>query len=220
MKAPKTGHRRLLGLLAPALALVLIPFSAGTASANSSPGWGDDKPDVIADCNANHAKCQYHEVKAWTALGKRHQASNVAANCAGTDNGSYAVSYNYSTNTSYSYERGQTLEISAGFSDDFEAGMSVSQSSSETWTVGTARTAGSTFTNTIRPGYEGAYWFAPYIRHSQGWVEAHYGKRKHGHYYWYYPGQGTTGVHVDTPVAWSDGSLKGKLYWATWRCGS
>ncbi|WP_406457809.1 hypothetical protein OH768_27080 [Streptomyces sp. NBC_01622] len=222
MKVFPRGRRR-LALLAPALALVLIPFSTGTASANSSPGWGDDKPDVLAGCN-HHGdvrwprSCQYHEVNAWTALGKRHQASNVVGNCGGTDNGTYAVTYSYATNTSYSYEQGQSIEVSAGLSDTFEAGMSASSSSSETWTLGNTRTATSTITNTIRPGYKGAYWFAPWVRHSVGWIEAHYSKRTNGHYYWYYPGQGSSGIHIDTPVAWADGSLKGELYWATWKC--
>lgn len=43
-----------------------------------------------------------------------------------------------------------------------------------------------------KPGEAGGYWFAPYWRRSQGWIEVHYGKRKQGHYYWYYPGTGTT----------------------------
>jgi hypothetical protein len=68
------------------------------------------------------------------------------------------------------------------------------------------------------PGEAGGYWFAPYERNSQGWLEVHYGKRKLGHYHWYYPGQGSTGVHIKTPVLWPDGTMKGKWYWATWKC--
>ncbi|MFJ4567696.1 hypothetical protein ACIP4U_29190 [Streptomyces caelestis] len=44
------------------------------------------------------------------------------------------------------------------------------------------------------------------------------GSRNHGHYYWYYPGQGSAGLEIDTPVAWADGSLKGEMRWETWKC--
>ncbi|MEV0739917.1 hypothetical protein AB0I51_29180 [Streptomyces sp. NPDC050549] len=220
MKLLKRNLRR-TALLAPALALLTIPFSAGSASAYS-PGWDPSThPDPIGACNGQGPRinlCQYHEVHAWTALGKRHQASNVVNNCAGTDNGTYAVTYTYSTNSSYSYQSTQSLEVSAGFSDELEAGIKGSTSTSETWTLGTTRTATATITNTIRPGYAGAYWFAPYVRHSQGWVEVHYDKKQFGHWDWFYPNRGSNGVRIDTPVAWSDGSLKGQVYWATWKC--
>ncbi|MGW3106362.1 hypothetical protein [Streptomyces sp. NPDC001100] len=140
----------------------------------------------------------------------------MCPNCAGTDNGTYAVSYTYSTNSSYSYENSQRLEVSAGFSDELQAGIKASTSSSETWTLGTTRTA--TATITIRPGCAGAYWFAPYVRHSQGWAEVHYNKRQFGHRDWFYPYRGSSGVRIDTPAAWSDGSLKDQVYWATWKC--
>ncbi|MFI2201858.1 hypothetical protein ACH47Z_14005 [Streptomyces sp. NPDC020192] len=71
--------------------------------------------------------------------------------------------------------------------------MKASASSTETWTVGD-------------------------VRHSQGWVEVHYGRRNYGHYFWYYSGQGSNGFRIDTAVAWPDGSIKGNLYWATWKC--
>ncbi|QOV36985.1 hypothetical protein IM697_00460 [Streptomyces ferrugineus] len=48
----------------------------------------------------------------------------------------------------------------------------------------------------------------PYERNSQGWLEVHYGKRKNGHSFWYYPGQGSTGVKIKTPVTWPDGTRK------------
>lgn len=64
-----------------------------------------------------------------------------------------------------------------------------------------------------------ARWIAPYIHHPQGWLEVHYGKRKDGHSYWYYPGKGATGVHIDTPVSLkSTGELKGQFYRAAWNC--
>ncbi|MBT2675703.1 hypothetical protein J7E95_33915 [Streptomyces sp. ISL-14] len=218
MNSMKTGGRR-LAVLAPAFALVLIPFSSGTASANTSPGWGDDKPDVIWDCNNDNAdSCQYHEVNAWNAPGNWHAASNVFNNCQGTDNATYARAAAYETNTSYSYGTKQTVEVSAGFSDKIELGMKASVESNETWTVGDKRTITETLTNTVRPGYKGQYWFQPLIHHSQGWLEVHYGKRKYGHYYWYYPGQGSTGFQIATPVAWGDGTLKGEMKWTTWKC--
>ncbi|GAA3794235.1 hypothetical protein GCM10022403_030120 [Streptomyces coacervatus] len=220
MKLKQPGRRR-LALLAPALALLTIPFSAGSASAYS-PGWDPNThPDPIGACNGRGPSinlCQYHEVNAWTALGKRHQASNVSNNCAGTDPQTYQVNWKYTTNSSYSYANTQSLEVSFGFSKDLEEGMKASTSSTETWTVGDQREAGSVITNTIRPGYAGAYWFAPYVRHSQGWVEVHYNKKQFGHWDWFYPYRGSNQVHIDTPVAWSDGSIKGQLYWATWKC--
>lgn len=218
MKILKNGRRR-TAMLTPALALALIPFSTGTANANTSPGWGDDKPDVIWDCNNGNAdSCQYHEVNAWTAPGDWHPASNVFNNCSGTDNATYARAAAYETNTSYTYGTSQTVEVSAGFSDQIELGMKASVESNESWTVGDKRTVTETLTNTVRPGYKGQYWFQPLLRHSQGWVEVHYGKRKNGHYFWYYPGQGSTGFRITTPVAWGDGSLKGEMKWTTWKC--
>uniref|UniRef100_A0AAU2AE51 Secreted protein n=2 Tax=unclassified Streptomyces TaxID=2593676 RepID=A0AAU2AE51_9ACTN len=229
MNVLNAAGRRRLGLLAPALAVLILPFSTGTASAaydnsNLTPGWDPNThPDVIADCNGGHGGmkpdlCQYHETQAWTSLGKRHQATNVAANCAGSDNGTYSFTASYATNTSYSYEEETKLEVNAGFSDVFEGGVKASTSSTEKWTVGDTRTTTQTLTNTIRPGYKGAYWFAPYIRHSRGWLEVHYNKRNHGHYYWYYPGKGAAKVGVDTPVALNSGELKGVMYWAVWKC--
>ncbi|GAA3826142.1 hypothetical protein ACFS5L_43125 [Streptomyces phyllanthi] len=81
------------------------------------------------------------------------------------------------------------------------------------------RTAGATttFSGSIEEGEAGGYWFAPYRRKSQGWIEVHYGKRKHGHYFWHYPGKGSTGVRINTPVMNSDGTVKGKWYWANWK---
>ncbi|WP_405539850.1 hypothetical protein OG787_48180 [Streptomyces sp. NBC_00075] len=113
MNVLNAAGRRRLGLLAPALAVLILPFSTGTASAaydnsNLTPGWDPNThPDVIADCNGGHGGmkpdlCQYHETQAWTSLGKRHQATNVAANCAGSDNGTYSFTASYATNTSYS----------------------------------------------------------------------------------------------------------------------
>lgn len=72
MKMRKTVRRR-AAVLASALSLAL-PLSTGTAGANTSPGRGDDKPDVRRDCNTG---------KAWTELGK-HQAGTPVYNCAGT----------------------------------------------------------------------------------------------------------------------------------------
>lgn len=217
MKAMKTSGRR-LAVFAPALALVLIPFSSGTASAHT-PGWGSDKPDVIGDCNAGKPDlCQYHEVNAWTAPGKWHAASNVFNNCQGTDNATYARAAAYETNTSYTYGTKQTVEVSAGLSDKIELGMKASAEWNESWTVGDKRTVTETLTNTVRPGYKGQYWFQPLIRHSQGWIEVHYGSRNHGHYYWYYPRKGSMRFQIATPVAWGDGSLKGEMKWTTWKC--
>ncbi|MFJ8537121.1 hypothetical protein [Streptomyces sp. NPDC093591] len=217
MKSIKSGGRR-LAVLAPAVALALIPFSTGTANA-ATPGWGSDKPDVIGDCNADKPDlCQYHEVNAWTAPGNWHAASNVFNNCQGTDNATYARAAAYETNTSYTYGTKETVEVSAGFSDEIQLGMKASVESNESWTVGDKRTVTETLTNTVRPGYKGQYWFQPLIRHSQGWLEVHYGSRKFGHYYWYYPGQGSTGFRIATPVAWGDGTLKGEMKWTTWKC--
>lgn len=205
-------------LLAPAAALMLFA-SAGTASANSSPGWGDDKPDVLSDCNQGNADlCQYHEINAWTSYGDWHESSNVFSNCSGTDNATFQIASAYATNTSYSYQQSTSVEVSAGFSDTIELGMKASTETSETWTLGDTRTNTQTVTSTVRPGYKGGYSFRPLVRHSQGWIEVHYGKRVDGHYYWYYPGQGSDGFRIDTPVAWSDGSLKGELKWETWKC--
>ncbi|MEU6256661.1 hypothetical protein [Streptomyces sp. NPDC047043] len=219
MQLMKRGRGK-LAVLTPALALLLIPFSAGTASANTSPGWGDDKPDVIWDCN--HGKtdlCQYHEVKAWTALDKRRQVSPVIANCASSRDVTLTRTDTNTTNTEYSFSQSTSVEVSVGFSDKLEEGVKASQSQTETWTVGQTHTATETHTSIIPAGEKGAWWFAPYVHHSQGWLEVHYGKRKHGHYFWYYPGRGSTGVHVNTPVYLKNtGELKGQFYWATWKC--
>ncbi|WP_051744836.1 hypothetical protein [Streptomyces yerevanensis] len=218
MKALKTGRRR-LAMLAPALALFLIPFSTGTAGANTSPGWGDDKPDVIWDCNNDNAdSCQYHEVNAWTELGKRRQVGNAVYNCAGSSDLGYDRIFRIDRTTEYSFSQTTSVEVKAGFSDVLEGGMSAGVSQEETWKAGSTVSASTTLKGTIKPGEAGGYWFAPYERNSQGWLEVHYGKRKQGHYHWYYPGQGSTGVHIKTPVLWSDGTMKGKWYWATWKC--
>ncbi|MGC9541981.1 hypothetical protein [Streptomyces sp. UG1] len=191
MKILKNGRRR-MAMLTPALALALIPFSTGTANANTSPGWGDDKPDVIWDCNNN--------------------------NCAGSRDQGFDLTFRVDRTTEYSFQQTTGVEVSAGFSDVLEGGMSASSSQSETWKAGTTTSASTTLKGTIPPGEAGGYWFAPYERHSQGWLEVHYGKRKNGHYFWYYPGQGSTGVNIKTPVTWPDGTMKGKWYWATWKC--
>ncbi|WP_159029303.1 hypothetical protein [Streptomyces viridochromogenes] len=214
----KAGSRR-LGVLAPALALVLIPFSSGTASANTSPGWGDDKPDVIWDCNNGKAdSCQYHEVKAWTQLGKRRQVGNPVYNCAGKRDLDVERWWTASRTTSYSFQQETSHEVSAGFSDTISAGVSVSSSQTEKWEVGRTSTTSNKLTAHVPPGMAGGYWFAPYWRKSQGWIEVHYGKRKNGHYFWYYPGKGSRGVEINTPVFNSDGEMKGKWYWAVWNC--
>ncbi|MEH0421407.1 hypothetical protein [Streptomyces sp. B21-083] len=179
---------------------------------------------MIWDCD--HGKtdmCQYHEVNAWTALGKRRQVSNVINNCASNrDLTLTRTDTNTNTNTmstQYSFEQSTSVEVSVGFEDKLVAGVKASSSQSETWTVGSTRTATETHTSTIPAGQRGAWWFAPYVHHSQGWLEVHYGKRKQGRYFWYYPGQGSTGVHVDTPVYLKgNGELKGQFYWATWKC--
>ncbi|MCD9879750.1 hypothetical protein [Streptomyces guryensis] len=223
MRLKKPGRGR-PAVLIPALALLLIPFSAGTASANTSPGWGDDKPDVIADCNAGKPDlCQYHQVNAWTARGKRHQATNVVSNCASTRDLTDTLTASYTTGTSYSYEQSRSLEISAGFaSNGISSGITASNSSTETWGVNSTNTITQTFTATIPAGMKGAYWFQPYVRHSQGWIEVHYHKKQHGHWIWYYNGKDTGHVHIDTPVLWKDGALRGQIkgewFWATWKC--
>jgi hypothetical protein len=218
MKIRKTGRRR-TAVLTSALALALIPLSTGTASANTSPGWGDDKPDVIWDCNNGKADlCQYHEVKAWTQLGKRRQVGNPVYNCAGSRDLGFDLAFRTDRSTSYSFQQETKVEVKAGFSDVLEGGMSASLSQTEKWEVGRTTSAGTTLKGVIPPHMAGGYWFAPYWRKSQGWLEVHYGKRKHGHYFWYYPGKGSTGVQIATPVMNSDGSMKGKWYWATWKC--
>ncbi|MCL8010995.1 hypothetical protein [Streptomyces sp. AS02] len=218
MKILKSGRRR-MAMLTPALALVLIPFSAGTANANTTPGWGDGEPDVIWDCNHDNAdSCQYHEVNAWTELGKRRQVGNPVYNCAGSAPQGFDLTYKTDRTTEYSFEQTTGVEVTAGFSDVLQGGMSASSSQSETWKVGTTTSASTTLKGTIPPGEAGGYWFAPYERNSQGWLEVHYGERKNGHYFWYYPGQGSTGVKIKTPVTWPDGTMKGKWYWATWKC--
>ena len=40
------------------------------------------------------------------------------------------------------------------------------------------------------------------------------GRERRRHYFRYYLGKGSTGVQVTTPVTSSDGSMKGKWYWA------
>lgn len=218
MKVMKTGRRR-LATLTPALALLLIPFSTGTANANTSPGWGDDKPDVLWDCNNGRTdSCQYHEVKAWTELGKRRQVGNPVYNCAGSSPLGFDVIFRTDRSTSYSFQQEEKVEVKVGFEDVLEGGMSASVSQTEKWEVGKTTSASTTLRGTIQPGEAGGYWFAPYWRKSQGWIEVHYGKRNHGHYFWYYPGKGSTGVQINTPVMNSDGSMKGKWYWATWKC--
>ncbi|MBO4257741.1 hypothetical protein [Streptomyces griseorubiginosus] len=207
------------GLLVPALALLMLPFATGTANANTSPGWGDDKPDVIWDCNHGRAdSCQYHQVNAWTALGKRRQVGNTVNNCAGSSPLRFDITFRTDRSTSYSFEQQTSVEVSAGLKDTFEAGVSASVSQTEKWEVGTTTSASTTLSSNIQPHEAGGYWFAPYWRHSQGWLEVHYGKRRDGHYYWYYPGRGTGGVQITTPVMNSDGSMKGQWYWATWKC--
>lgn len=218
MKVLKNGRRR-TAMLAPAFALALIPFSTGTANANTSPGWGDDKPDVIWDCNNGNAdSCQYHEVNAWTELGERHQVGNPVYNCAGSSPLGFDITFKTDRTSTYSFQQETKVEVRAGFSDVLEGGMSASASQTEKWEVGQTVSASTTLKGTIQPGEAGGYWFAPYWRKSQGWLEVHYGKRNHGHYFWYYPGQGSTGVQINTPVMNSDGSMKGKWYWATWKC--
>ncbi|MET9084876.1 hypothetical protein ABZX77_23855 [Streptomyces sp. NPDC004237] len=217
MKLFKRTLRR-TALMAPALALLTIPFSTGTASA-ATPGWGSDKPDVIGDCNAGKPDlCQYHEVSSWNAPGYWHAASNVFDNCEGTDPATYARSAAYETNTSYTYGTKETFEVSSGFSDKIQLGMKASVESNQSWTVGDKHTVTETQTNTVRAGYKGQYWFQPLWHHSQGWLEVHYGKRVDGHYFWYYPGQGSTGFQITTPVTWPDGTLQGVMKWTTWKC--
>ncbi|MFE0251414.1 hypothetical protein [Streptomyces sp. NPDC059010] len=218
MKLLKSNRGR-FGALALALALALIPLSTGTASANTTPGWGDDKPDVIWDCNNGKAdSCQYHETNAWTSLGKRRQVGNPVNNCAGSTPLGFDLTFRTDRSTEYSFQQETKVEVSAGFSDVLTGGMSASSTQTETWKAGTVTSAGTTLKGTIPAHEAGGYWFAPYERHSQGWVEVHYGKRKNGHYFWYYPGQGSTGVQINTPVKLSDGSMKGQWYWATWKC--
>lgn len=111
------------------------------------------------------------------------------------------------------------MSVSAGFSDKLEGGVTASASQTEKWSVGSTRTTTETHTSIIPAGRKGAWWFAPYVHHSQGWLEVHYGKRNHGHYYWYYPNNGGNGVRVDTPVyLTNNGALKGNFYWADWKC--
>ncbi|RPF34941.1 hypothetical protein [Streptomyces sp. TLI_185] len=219
MKLQKPGRGK-LAALAPALALLVIPFSAGTASANTTPGWGDDAPDVIWDCNNNNAdSCQYHEQDAFTELGKRRQASNVISNCASNQPVTLTRTDTNTTSTEYAFEQSTSVEVSTGFENTFEAGMKASDSQTETWKVGSAHTATETHTSTIPAGQRGAWWFAPYVHHSQGWLEVHYGSRNHGHYIWYYGNNGgLPGIDVQTPVFLSNGELKGNWYWATWNC--
>jgi hypothetical protein len=218
MKILKNGRFR-TAMLSPALALALIPFATGTANANTSPGWGDDKPDVIWDCNNGEAdSCQYHEVNATTVLGERRQVGNPVNNCAGSTPLGFDLMFKTDISTEYSFEQQTQVEVKAGFSDVLEGGMSASTSQSETWKVGTVSSASTTLKGTIPPGEAGGYFFAPYERHSEGWLEVHYGKPKFDHYYWYYPGQGSTGVKIKTPVTLSDGTVKGQWYWATWKC--
>jgi hypothetical protein len=219
MKLKKPGRGK-LAVLAPALALLLIPFCSGTAAANSTPGWGDDAPDVIWDCNNGNAdSCQYHEQGAWTELGKRRQVSNVISNCASNRDLTLTRTDTNTTNTEYAFEQSTSVEVSAGFSDTFEAGMKASESQSEAWKVGSAHTATETHTTTVPAGQRGAWWYAPYVHHSQGYLEIHYGKRNHGHYIWYYPGNGSLGIDIQTPVYLpGTGELKGNFYWATWNC--
>lgn len=219
MKILKNGRRR-TAMLTSALALVMIPFSAGTASANTTPGWGDDMPDVIWDCNNGNADlCQYHEQSAETELGKRVQVSNVISNCASNRDLTLTRTDTHTTSTEYAFQQETSVEVSSGFSNTFEAGMKASDTQTETWKVGSAHTATETHTTTIPAGQRGAWWFAPYIRHSQGYLEVHYGERKHGHYFWYYPGNGgLPGIDIKTPVFLPTGELKGNFYWATWNC--
>ncbi|MFF7985775.1 hypothetical protein ACFZDK_42825 [Streptomyces sp. NPDC007901] len=217
MRLKKTGRRK-LAVLTSALAVLLIPFSAGSASANTSPGWGDDRPDVVWDCNHGKAKCWYHEVNAWTALGKRREVGNPIYNCSGSQTVDQTLTWRTDRTTSYSFEQSTSVEVSAGLAKEIEAGMTASSTQTETWQVGTTLSASQSLTSHVPPGEAGGWWFAPYWRHSQGWIEAHYGKRNHGHYYWYYPGRGSTGVQTTTPVRLSDGQMKGKWYWATWKC--
>jgi len=217
MKIRKNGRR--MAVMTSALALALIPLSTGTASANTSPGWGDDKPDVIWDCNhGNLDLCQYHEANAWTQLGKRRQVGNPVYNCASSRDLGFDLAFRTDRSTSYSFQQETKVEVNAGFSDVLEGGMSASVSQTEKWEVGRTSSSGTTLKGVIPPHRAGGYWFAPYWRKSEGWLEVRYGKRKHGHYYWYYPGKGSKGVQIATPVMNSDGSLKGKWYWATWKC--
>jgi hypothetical protein len=219
MKILKNGRRR-TAMLTSALALVLIPFSAGTASANTTPGWGDDMPDVIWDCNNGNAdSCQYHEQNAETELDKRRQVSNTISNCASNRDVTLTRTDTTTTSTEYAFQQETSVEVSSGFSNTFEAGMKASDTQTETWKAGTAHTATETHTSTVPAGQRGAWWFAPYVRHSQGYLEVHYGERKHGHYIWYYRGPGgLPAIDVKTPVFLPNGELKGNFYWATWNC--
>ncbi|MFD3505613.1 hypothetical protein ACFWWT_46505 [Streptomyces sp. NPDC058676] len=52
--------------------------------------------------------------------GQLARGGNVFNNCQGTDNATYARAAAYETNTSYSYGTKQTVEVSAGLSDEIQ----------------------------------------------------------------------------------------------------
>ncbi|MFC0437382.1 hypothetical protein [Kutzneria buriramensis] len=202
---------------------VLALAGAGTASAAyhgpwQSVAWANDgtTPDVVGDCNQNDGGvvphyCHYHEVQTYDQLGGVHQVGNLLSNCGSNATLTQTITQTYTTISSYSYSRTSEFSTNVGLQmeEGFTGGVSASMSKTQTWTVGTMVSTASSIAITVPAHSRGALYFQPRIHVSQGWLEVNYWERNHGHYFWYYPGQGTTGVTVKVPIQNSDHTFSG-----------
>jgi hypothetical protein len=193
----------------------------------SVPGlaWAESDPDVARDCTNggnNLDKCDFTMV-AWNhSEGEQTRISDILNNCGSpaearqTFTGSVAVQTTLNTESGYVAVGG----IAAGLGGAAFGSIQAVDLSLSIHGTGNREEHTFSMSGTVPPEYRGWVMWAGQRRDVSGYFDAWYGKRKNGHFNWFYPELGGTGVHMSYPEFYSNGIPAGRLWLHAEPCGS
>jgi hypothetical protein len=204
-----------------ALAVVWIQLfgtvSVAHASGWESGYWSNDgaHPDVISNCNEDSTpkpdSCYFHVVNHYAQLGSYRQVSAPVNQCNESGGGTFSINWSTTQTSTYSYSKGYTVSVVKGLTEDgITLGLRDTKVVTTTWTTSSSASTGGSVTVSIPAHHKGWITWAPRLEVANGWFEVHYGKRIDGHYFWYYPYQGSSQIQVTTAKQLPDGTADGR----------
>jgi hypothetical protein len=195
---------------------ILPAAHAAGVSGWESDYWPNDDthPNVISDCNGDGGNvkpdaCLYHVVSTEEQLEDYRQASVVVSQC-GEIGATFTLTWMAAETTKYTWGKGSTIAFGPGrIVEDITAGLKSNISQMTTHSLGETANAGGSVSFEVPAGHKGWITWAPRMYVAHGWMEVQYPTKVYGHYYWYYPSQGSGNLITEVPKRLPDGSADG-----------
>ncbi|MFF4845462.1 hypothetical protein [Streptomyces collinus] len=183
--SPTINRARWSGILA------VLCFGGGLLASPPAQAASDipTAAELLAKCNHGTDKCIFHPAGALKIFpGKTHRVGDLAYNCTEDPQ---------TSSRTWEDTTGESNSLGVAFREEFEVGttfgptykFAFEQSYKHTWSNSHTESQ-STFID-VPAGEVGWVTRSPQMQRAKGTYELIFGKRFHGHYYWYVPFEAT-----------------------------